>query len=158
MGRKILELKIGYIADVIIEIKKKRFNEDFTTEEEVELIRQCIEKRVNKNNDVTKFTYAYPKKSFNIVNGVITKVNNDSEILKASISDEKIVEMIYDEDFIYLCLCEIMINKLYNSIDHTCFNCSTECCGKLNSSSEDDCFRWSYDFKKETQKSLRKIL
>ena len=35
-----LNLQNGYIADSIIQTKKKRFNEEFTTMEEVNIIKQ----------------------------------------------------------------------------------------------------------------------
>lgn len=41
-----LELQIGYIADAIIETNKKRFNEHFTTMEEVNIIKEVMKKRI----------------------------------------------------------------------------------------------------------------
>ena len=45
-----LVLQSGYIADAIIETKRKRFNENFTTMEEVYIIRQVIEQRIKNKN------------------------------------------------------------------------------------------------------------
>ena len=66
--------------------------------------------------------------------------------------------MACDEKFIYLCLCQIIVNKLNNSIEHNCLNCSRECSGNLNYSGDHICFRWKYDYEEETKKCLYKYL
>jgi len=156
MRKKTLELQV--IVDFIIQVKKKRFNEEFTTLYEVNIIKQLIEKRFERKGVNVEIVDVISKKNFNVVNEIITKSNNFSYNLKEIISNEMIREIIYDENFIYLCLCEIIIDKLNNSIEHTCLTCSNECCGRLKKFSEGECSRWTYDFRKETQKRLRKIL
>ena len=156
MRKKTLELQV--IVDFIIQVKKKRFNEEFTTLYEVNIIKQLIEKRFERKGVNVEIVDVISKKNFNVVNEIITKSNNFSYNLKEIISNETIREIIYDENFIYLCLCEIIIDKLNNSIEHTCLNCNTQCCGRLNSSDDDECHRWTHDFKSESQKVLYKLL
>lgn len=143
-----LELQTGYIADAIIETKKKRFNEEFTTIEEVSIMKQLIQNRIQQKNLNVKFIDVFFKRYFDIINKVITKADKETESLKYYIADMGIREIIYDEDFIYLCLCEILICKLNNSIEHTCNNCGAECTGLFNQSHSkpNDCTKWVHDF------------
>ena len=131
MGKIKLNLQTGYIADAIIQTKKNRFNEEFTTMDEVNIIKEVLEKRIEQRKLNVKFIDAFFKRYFNIINGVITKVDEDLDNLSIYIGDTEICQTIYDEDFIYLCLCEIMINKLNNSIEHTCSTCDISCCDRL---------------------------
>lgn len=48
MGKIKLELQTGYIADAIMQTRKQKFNEEFTTIEEVNIIRQVIENRIQQ--------------------------------------------------------------------------------------------------------------
>ena len=153
-----LELQSGYIADAIMETKRKRFNEDFTTVEEVNIIEQVIKKRIEEKNLKVKIVNAFFERYFDIINGVITKADKETESLKIYISDIEIRETIYDENLIYLCLCEILINKLHNSIKHTCSNCNSVCCGGLCDEQAKTCGKWTHDFTKETNKVLKKML
>lgn len=107
-----LELNASYIADAIIETKEKRFNEDSTTVDEVNIIKQIIQKRIEQKNLKVKITDGFFKKYFSIINGIITKIDKETESLKQYISSIEIREAIYDEDFVYLCLCEILINNV----------------------------------------------
>lgn len=143
-----LELQTGYIADAIMETKKKRFNEDFTTVEEVNIIKKLMQNRIQQKNLNVKFVDAFFERYFDIINGVITKADKETPSLKPYISDMEIRETVYDEHFIYLCLCEILICKLNNSIEHTCYNCVTECTGLFNQSHSkpNDCTKWTHDF------------
>lgn len=43
MEKMILELQTGYIADVIIDVKKKRFDEDFVSLQDCLVIRQLMQ-------------------------------------------------------------------------------------------------------------------
>lgn len=158
MEKKKLELQTSYIADAIIQTKKKRFNEEFTTLEEVNIVKQLIQKRIELEKLDVELVDGFFKKYFNIINGVITKADKETPTLKVYISDLKIRLAIYDEDFIYLCICEIMCNKLYNSIEHTCSNCSTLCYDTLPPQQVSNCKMWKCDFMSETKKSLKKSL
>lgn len=145
---KKVELQSGYIADAIIETKKKRFNEKFTTIEEVNIIKQVMQNRLQQKNLNVKFIDRFLERYFNIIGGVITTVDKEIVSLKPYISDMEIRETVYDEYFIYLCLCEILICKLNNSLEHTCQNCVTECTGLFNQSHSkpNDCTKWTHDF------------
>lgn len=162
MGKRKIELQNYYIADAIIQTKKKRFNEQFTTLEEVNIIKQVIEKRIKEKKLDLKFADCYFEKYFNIINGIITRIDKDTENLKSYISgrtmDEMIAnqEIIYDENLIYLCLCEIMINKLSNSIERSCHTCNTECCGGLSIQKAQNCNRWTHDFNNDKYKIIVK--
>ena len=153
MNKKV-EVKLDYIIDVIIKVKNKRFNEHFTTLEEVEIIKELIEKRMLKNNIIIKFINSFSKRNFSLINNILIKLNG--EYIQYDLDD--IMKIVCDEKFIYLCLCEIIVNKLNNSIEHNCLNCSRECSGNFSYSNEHTCFRWKYDFEEETKKSLRKYL
>lgn len=153
-----LELQSGYIVDAIIKIKKKRFDEEFTTLEKVNIIKQEIQKRIKEKNLKVKIFNAFFERYFNIINGVITKDDKETESLKIFISDLEIRETIYDENLIYSCLCEIIINKLNDSIEHTCSNCNSVCCGGLLDDQANNCRKWTNDFTKETKKVLKKTL
>ncbi len=152
-----LELQSGYIADAIIETKRKRFNENFTTMEEVNIIKQVIEQRIKNKNLNVKIINAFFRKYFNIINGIITKADEETKTLKVFISGKDIQETIYDENLIYSCLCEIRINKLNNSIKHTCSNCNSLCCGGLCDEQANECNKWTNDFE-ETNKIIKKKL
>jgi len=158
MRKRKLELQIGYIADAIIQVKKSRFNEEFTTMEEFNIIKQVIQKKIEQKNLNVKFVDAFFKGYFDVIEDVIIKVDKDTESLKMYISDTEIKELIYDEEYIYLCLCEIMINKLSNSIEHTCSNCNTYCCGGLTKEASKNCSNWSCDLFSDKYKVLKKIL
>ena len=153
-----LELQSGYIADAIIETKRKRFNEDFTTMEEVNIIEQVIQQRIKEKDLKVKIVNDFFKRYFDIINGVITKADKETESLKFFISNIEIRETIYDENLIYLCICEIIINKLNNSIEHTCSNCNSLCCGGLCNEQAKICSKWTHDFAQETNKVLKKTL
>lgn len=153
---KKLELQTGYIADAIIEVKKKRFNEEFTTMEEVTIIKEILQNKIKEQNlNVEIFDGFFPR-YFDIINGIITKADKETLSLKAGISYIEIIKMIYDEEFIYSCICEIMIDKLNNSIEHTCSTCNTECCGRLSNEQAENCKRWSHDFTNEKVLKLSK--
>ncbi len=117
-----LKLQSGYIADAIIETKIKMFNEDFTTIEEVNIIKQEIEKNIKNKNLNIKFIDKYFDRYFDIINGVITKADKETKTLKFYLSGKdihetaEIRETIYDENLIYSCLCEIMLNKIKNRV------------------------------------------
>jgi len=157
MSKIKLELQTGYIADAIIQTKKNRFNEQFATIEEVNVMKEVMQKRVEQKELNVKFVDAFFKKYFDIVNGVITKADKETESLKVYISDIEIRQAIYDEDFIYLCLCEIMIDRLTNSLDHTCSDCNSNCCGGLSSEQAKDCTKWSHDFSSKNNHILKLI-
>lgn len=142
-------IKLDYVCDSIIEVKKKKFNEDFTNFEELEIIKKVIIKKIERNNLNITLKNDISKKNFNIINTLIFKSNKFS-LDSNNILNIDIKNIIYDEEMIYLCICEIMMNKIYNSLEHNCLNCTTECCGKLNSNEE--CYKWSYDFKNKIKK------
>ena len=158
-----LELQSGYIADAIIETMRKRFNENFTTMEEVNIIKQVIEQRIKNKNLNVKIIDAFFRNYFNIINGIITKADEKTKTLKFFISGKdiqettEICETIYDENLIYSCLCEIIINKLNNSIKHTCSNCNSLCCGGLCDEQANECNKWTNGFE-ETNKIIKKKL
>ena len=164
MGKIKLELQTGYIADAIMQTRKQKFNEEFTTIEEVNIIRQVIENRIQQKNLNVTFVDGFFQKYFDIINGVITKADKETVSLKKYISgrtmDEtaEIQETIYDENLIYLCLCEIMTNKLNNSVEHDCYTCNTECIGGLSPEKAKNCNRWSHDFNTEKHKVIKKTL
>lgn len=149
-----IEIKLDYIIDTIIKVKNKRFNENFITLEELEVIKKLIEKRMAKNNVSIIFSEMFSKRNFTLINNVLIKLNEKK--LEHTSSD--IMNIICDENFIYLCICEYKVSKLNNSIEHNCFNCSRECSGNFSYSNEHTCFRWKYDFEVETSKRLRKYL
>ena len=154
-----LELQSGYIADAIIETKKKRFNENFTTMEEVNIIKQVIENKIKSKNLNVKIIDAFFSRYFDIINGVITKANEEERTLKTYISGKDIYETteiretIYDENLIFLCLCEIIVSK-----NNTSFNCNSLCCGGLCEEQVKTCSKLTHDFAQETNKELKKVL
>ena len=89
MRKKILELPIGYIVDFVIDVKKKKFNECFVTLEEINIISQLIQKRIEKSNLSVKVTEVFFRKNFNIVNGIITRTNNLQGNLKEDILNQR---------------------------------------------------------------------
>lgn len=164
MEKRKLALQNGYIADAIMQVRKKKFNEEFTTLEEVEIIKKVLEKRIEEKKLNIKFVDGYFERYFNITNGIITKMDKETASLKQYISgttmDEtiEIQRTIYDENLIYLCLCEIIINKLTNSVEHTCRTCNTVCCGGKSIEQSKKCDRWSHEFSAEKCKVMKKIL
>lgn len=158
MGKRKLELQTGYIADAIMQTRKKKFNEEFVTIEEVNIFKPLIQKRIQQRNLNVKFVDGFFQKYFDIINGVITKADKETASLRPCISDIEIGDTIYDEQFIYLCLCEIMTNKLNDSIEHICYTCNTECTGGLSPEQAKNCYRWSHDFNTEKHKVIKKTL
>lgn len=158
MGKRKLELQTGYIADAIMQTKKKKFNEEYTTIEEVDIIKQVMKKRIQQRNLSVKFVDGFFERYFDITNGVITKADKDTVSLRPYISNMEIGDTIYDEQFIYLCLCEIIIDKLNNSVEHACYTCNTECTGGLSPEKAKNCNRWSHDFNTEKHKVIKRSL
>jgi len=93
----------------------------------------------------------FSKKNFILINNILFKTN-EKELTYLS---QDIMTLIYDEHFIYLCLCEYKVSKLKSSIEHNCSNCSRNCSGNFSYSNDYTCFRWKYDFEEETNKCLR---
>lgn len=151
---KPVEIKLDYIIDSILKVKNKRFNENFTTLEELEVIKKLIERRIIKNNISIKFTELFSKKNFSLINNILFKTNTK----ELEYISDNIMGLIYDENFIYICLCEYKVSKLNDSIEHNCSNCSRKCSGNFSYSNDYTCFRWKYDFEEETNKQLRKYL
>lgn len=145
-------IQTGYIADAIIETKKKKFNDEFTTVEEVSIITKILEQQFLKKQLSVGIVDTYFDVYFEISNGVITKIDKETDSLKQCIigkNKEETIEIqniVYDEELIYLCLCEIMLSKLNNSVVHSCKNCNTHCCGELNNEQAKECSRWTHDF------------
>lgn len=147
-----LELQTGYIADAIIDVKSERFGERFTSIQEVLIMQKLIERRLKKKGLRVTFIDAFFSDYFRVDNDVITKCY-ESETLKNYIGNREIRKTIYDDNFIYYCLCQMLINKLNNSINRTCVNCATnttsECkkllLGKNPSTKSINCDRWTYN-------------
>lgn len=151
MGKKILELQTANIADVAIDVKRKRFGENFVSLKDCLLIKEFVYKRLMLKGLFVKFIDDFEDEFFLVQNGVIVKKVNS---LMKNISNREIKNLIYDEEFIYLCLCEIMLNKLNNSIEHNCSTCNSYCSGGNIS----NCRRWKHDFSEDTKMSLKKVL
>lgn len=144
-----LELKTECIIDSIINVKQKRFGEGYVSIEDVLIIERIIELRLKRKNIEVEFTenlFDY----FRIDNQVITRINN-TENLKKLISEDEIKEKVYDESFIYYCLCEMLIEKLDNSMEHTCKGCKTTCRGD---ESVINCPNWSHNFIQDCTSNL----
>lgn len=140
-----LEFNVKYIADAIIQVKSERFGETFASFNEVLIIEKLIELRLKENGYDVSFGDVIFSGSFCIDNGVVTKLNNLT--CEEEINDKQVRKMIYDKEFIYYCLCQILINKLNNSMEHTCLNCGTVCPGSyLHYSEPRDCNRWTHNF------------
>lgn len=144
-----VELTVKYIADAVIEVKKERFGEDFVSIDELIIIKKLIELRFKKMGYDANFGDVIFSSHFRIDNGVVAKTNLLT--WEKGIEDEQVREIIYDKEFIYYCLCQILINKLNNSMEHNCKNCVTECTGLFcqSHSKPNDCIRWSHDFEKD---------
>ena len=155
MGKMKLKLQTGYIVDAIIQVKKNRFNEEFTTIEEVDMIKSLIQKRFNQKGLNVKFVDTFFTRYFNIIDGVIIKASKESESLEVYICDEEVYKIIYDEEFIYLCLYKIMLNKRANSIEHTCTNCNSYCCGGLSPEQAENCNKWTHSVFVEKNRVLK---
>lgn len=154
-----LELKLGYIADAIIDVKKERFNERFATIEEIFIIRDLMKLRFKRKNQQLLTTDYFFDGYFRVDNDVVTKTNDESS-LKPYIGDQKIIDLIYDNDFIYHCLLEILNNKINNSMEHTCFNCKRVCGNRMFSSpsyliTPNECERWKHNFDYDCKEKLK---
>ncbi len=141
-----VELTVKYIVDAVIEVKKERFGENFVSIDEVIIIKKLIELKLKKLGYDADFDHVMFSSQFCVDNGVITKSNNLT--WEKEISDKQVRKIIYDKEFIYYCLCQILINKLNNSMEHNCNNCGTECTGLFNQSHSEpnNCPRWTHDF------------
>lgn len=112
-----LELPIGYIVDAILKVKEERFKENFTTFGEINIIKLLIEKRIQQKKLNVKFIDDFFEKYFDIINGIITKSDKETLSLRPYISNTEIGDIIYDEQTIYVCLSEIMKDRIQNSDD-----------------------------------------
>lgn len=145
-----LELQTGYIADAIIDVKLRRFGEKFASVQEILIMQEVMEQRLKSKGLKVKFIDEFFNDYFRVDNNVVTKYD-EAESLKKYISNKEIRKTIYDDNFIYYCLCQILINKLNNSIEHTCANCATKTtieCEKLLLSKKtpttpNNCDRWT---------------
>lgn len=147
LNKKEQELQLGYIVDAVIDIKIEKFGERFVSVQEVLIIQKLMELRLkNKGLRVKFIDLLFLNNYFRIDNDVITKLD-EIKTLQSYISNEEIRKIIYDKEFIYYCLCQILINKLNNSMEHNCKNCTTECTGLFGSYSKpNDCTKWTHDF------------
>ncbi len=155
-----LELPIGYIADAVLDVKVKRFHEKFVSIEDVRIMQKLLASRLKKNGLNVKFVDLFFNDYFRIENEVITKYDSLKNLQKY-IPNKKLRKAVYDEDFIYYCLCQMEIIKINNSVEHTCFNCAThaisECenflltkkAGKANA-----CKRWTYNIFSEGAENM----
>lgn len=155
MTKKVLKLQIAYVADVVIDVKKKRFGEEFVSLKDCLLVKQLVCNRLKMMGLLVEFGDEFFDESFIIQNGVITKSGCS---LQNDINNMAIRNLIYDEEFIYLCLCEIMINKLNNSIERNCSTCNSYCIGGVNNENVSNCRRWKHDFSEDTKNALKKVL
>lgn len=150
-----LELQTGYIADAVIDVKLRRFGEKFASVQEILIMQEVMEQRLKNKGLKVKFIDAFFNSYFRVDNNVVTKYD-EAESLKKYISNKEIRKTIYDDNFIYYCLCQILINKLNNSIKHTCANCATkttiECeellLSKKTPTTPNNCDRWTYNILK----------
>lgn len=120
-----LELQTGYIADAIIDVKSEKFGERFVSIKELLTIKKIVELRLKEKQLRVSFVDTFFSNYFRVDNDVITKT--DGETLKMYIRDERIRQIIYDDELIYYCLCKILISKLNNSMEHICGTCYREC-------------------------------
>ncbi len=141
-----LYLPIVYIVDAIINVKIEKFGERFVSVDEVLVMKKIMELRLAKKKLKVEFRDEFLSSYFRVDNDVITKCDND--IALKDISDEEVRQVIYDEKFIYYCLCQMLINKLNNSMEHSCNNCNTLCLGLFNKSHfrPNNCIKWTHDF------------
>lgn len=142
-----LELSIKWIIDSVIIVKKERFGENFASIAEVIIIKKLIELELKSLGYDVNFAHTMLDSNFHVDNDVITKTNNLT--FENEISDEQIRNMIYDKEFIYYCLCQILINKLNNSMEHSCKNCNTLCPLGLfhqSRSKPNNCCLWTHNF------------
>lgn len=138
-----VKLSEGFIIDSIITTKEKRFNECFTTKDELEFVKKCVKSRA-VFNDINIEYIAFEDKDIIInINDVLVKATNSSYI--NIISDKILRALVYDEKFIYYCLYEYKKKKLISSIEKTCDNCNTHCCGSINKTYAQNCKSWSYN-------------
>jgi len=155
MKEKYLELSIEYIIDVALDVKIKKFKEKFVSLEDCFILKEWMQQRFDRKGLNVKFINEFSADFFIVQNGVIVRKDYT---LKSSISDRTIEKLIYDEEFIYLCICQIMINKLNDSIEHTCTTCSNPCLGGITPEDNTNCRRWKHNFNKETKIELEKVL
>lgn len=118
-----LDLQVGYIADAILDAKQETMGEDFTTIEEVNMIRPFIETRMKQKNLDVKFVEGFFKKYFNIdiSTGVITRADENFK-LKECVGDINVRDTLYDQAFIYVFLRQSKNyadqgKRLYKSLD-----------------------------------------
>ena len=138
-----LELQVGYIADAIIDVKQERFGERFVSIKELLIIKKIMELRLKREKLKVNFVDTLFSNYFRVDNDVITKT--DGETLKMYISDERIRQIIYDDEIIYYCLSWILISKLNNSMEHVCSTCYNDCENFPEMASKNTCDAWSHN-------------
>lgn len=118
-----LELQVGYIADAILDAKQETMGEDFTTIQEVNMIRPFIEDRMKQKELDVKFVEGFFKKYFNIdmETGIITRVDKNFN-LKDCVGNVYVRKALYDQAFIYIFLRQNnnyadQGKRLYKSLD-----------------------------------------
>lgn len=107
----IVFLEFSYVVDAIIWVKQKRFNENYASVDECILIKQKIQQALNEYRGNVIITENINYSWFHIDN-VIT-VTDDT--IRFNLNND-LYQIVYDETFIYMCLCEIMLDKLAKSM------------------------------------------
>lgn len=107
----IVFLEFSYVVDAIIWVKQKRFNENYASVDECILIKQKMQQALNEYRENVIITDNINYSWFHIDN-VIT-VTDDT--IRFNLNND-LYQIVYDEAFIYMCLCEIMLDKLAKSM------------------------------------------
>lgn len=137
-------LVVASVIDAILKVKMNQFNERFVTEEELYVIMKLLENRLQKSYDKVWILSDDKPKEFDLNNGVYTR----SEAYRSLYRERDIDDIVYDESFIQLCLCELMMTKLKQQIC-SCANCksdrkSNHYCGHEESNAL-HCMFWTTD-------------
>lgn len=142
MNKKTQFLERTFVVLSIMNVKIKYFNEDFVTLSECNAVTKQLKSRLIESKIGIIITDEINRDYFDINGEIILKKVNIEDIQEANFINPIIANVIFDEKFIYNCLCEIKVEELINTLERSCTNCNTHCSGGPEGYI---CDRWSND-------------
>ena len=111
------KLRKYYVVDSILHVKRLILGESFVTDLECRKISEALEKKLKKNGySIEIATQLESSCPFEVISHGIIVEKHSPEYplypLKSYIYDEKVRELIYDENFIISCLYNMQLKKI----------------------------------------------
>ena len=121
-------IPLGCVAEVAIDVKEEKFNENFINTSDLLILTKLIELKLKNNGFAICFNKYLSDCHFSV--GLPIVMKKDDFVWESEIKDESVKKVVYDKEYIYYCLLWIMYNKIYSSINHNCLTCTAKTTGE----------------------------